>query len=195
MMWTEDKPSFKGKHYVIEEPLCEPKPVQKPHPPITIGGSGEKYTLKVVAAFADRWNYIGDINQYKQKLSALEKHCKKIGIDLNDIDKTYHTSMEIYTDENEFLQDMKKIYESGYYGRRPIEETSFDEWLVRFQSRAIVGKSETCLERIKEMIDLGITYFIFSARGLALRRAPDLKRRNASLQRFADEVISQIYIF
>jgi len=80
-MWTEDKASYKWKHYITKEAICEPKPVQKPHPPILIGGGGERLTLKVVAACADMWNYMGSVENYKHKLSVLEKHCKQIGRD------------------------------------------------------------------------------------------------------------------
>ena len=55
-MFTEKRATFEGRHYKINEAICNPKPVQKPHPPITIGGSGEKIMLKLVARFADRWN-------------------------------------------------------------------------------------------------------------------------------------------
>ena len=55
-MWKEKRPSFEGKYYRIKEAICNPKPIQKPHPIIMIGGSGEKYLLKVVAKHADRYN-------------------------------------------------------------------------------------------------------------------------------------------
>jgi alkanesulfonate monooxygenase SsuD/methylene tetrahydromethanopterin reductase-like flavin-dependent oxidoreductase (luciferase family) len=56
-MWTEEKASFKGRHYEIDNAYCYPKPIQKPHPPIMIAGSGEQLTLKAVARYADWSNF------------------------------------------------------------------------------------------------------------------------------------------
>jgi len=78
-MWTEEKPSFKGKYYEIKEALCDPKPVQKPHPPIWIGGEGEKLTLRVVAELADGCNWYGTPEEFAHKLNVLKKHCAKVG--------------------------------------------------------------------------------------------------------------------
>ena len=55
-MWKEERTSFEGKYYSIKEAICNPKPIQKPLPIIMIGGSGEKYLLKVVAKHADTYN-------------------------------------------------------------------------------------------------------------------------------------------
>jgi alkanesulfonate monooxygenase SsuD/methylene tetrahydromethanopterin reductase-like flavin-dependent oxidoreductase (luciferase family) len=56
-MWVKPKASFKGKYYSIQDAICNPKPIQNPYPTIMIGGSGEKYLLKVVARHADRYNH------------------------------------------------------------------------------------------------------------------------------------------
>jgi alkanesulfonate monooxygenase SsuD/methylene tetrahydromethanopterin reductase-like flavin-dependent oxidoreductase (luciferase family) len=77
-MWTEEKASFKGRHYEIEEAYCYPKPVQKPHPPIMIAGSGEQLTLKTVARHADWSNFsawFGSPEAFSSKVGVLSKHC------------------------------------------------------------------------------------------------------------------------
>jgi F420-dependent oxidoreductase-like protein len=89
-LWTEESASYQGKYYRINEAVCEPKPLQKPHPPITIGGSGEKLTLKVAAEHADRcdWGYVPSLELYKHKLDVLESHCKVIGRNFHQIEKS-----------------------------------------------------------------------------------------------------------
>ena len=86
-MWTSSPANFAGKHYQISEVSCEPLP--NPVPPIMIGGSGERYTLKAVAKYADWWN---DLNrppdQLRHKLSVLKSHCDDLGRNYDEIRKT-----------------------------------------------------------------------------------------------------------
>src|SRR2546426_9950000 len=75
-MWTEDYPTFKGKYYTIDRPINEPKGVQKPHPPLWIGGSGERVTLKLVAQIRDARNVGGGPATIPHKLGVLREHRK-----------------------------------------------------------------------------------------------------------------------
>jgi alkanesulfonate monooxygenase SsuD/methylene tetrahydromethanopterin reductase-like flavin-dependent oxidoreductase (luciferase family) len=78
-MWKEERTSFEGKYYNIKEAICNPKPIQKPHLIIMIGGSGEKYLLKVVAKHADRYNlFFGTPNEMKTKISLLKEYCNSV---------------------------------------------------------------------------------------------------------------------
>jgi len=70
-MWTEDYPTFKGKYYSIDRPINEPKGVQKPHPPLWIGGSGERVTLKLLAQFGDACNIEPNPDVARHKLEVL----------------------------------------------------------------------------------------------------------------------------
>ncbi|HEX7734710.1 MAG TPA: LLM class F420-dependent oxidoreductase [Ktedonobacteraceae bacterium] len=88
-MWTETTPGFDGKYYQIKDAYCEPKPVQKPTPPFVIGGSGEKLTLRVVAQYADIWNFVGgDTEYFKQKSATLDEHCAAVGRDPRTIQRS-----------------------------------------------------------------------------------------------------------
>ena len=81
-MWTEEKPTFEGRYYQVHEARCEPKPVQKPLPPFVIGGSGEKMTLRVVAQYADIWNFVGGpVDEFVRKCEILDAHCAAVGRD------------------------------------------------------------------------------------------------------------------
>jgi len=94
-MWTEPYASFEGNHYKISGAINEPKPVQKPHPPIWIGGSGEKVTLKLAAKYGDATNFGGhldDMSWYKHKLDVIRGHCEDQGRDPATI--THSTNVE-----------------------------------------------------------------------------------------------------
>ena len=72
--------TFKGRYYQLTDARCEPKPVQQPHPPICIGGSGEKRTLRTAARFAQHWNFVGGSpEQFTRAVDVLHQHCADIG--------------------------------------------------------------------------------------------------------------------
>ena len=87
-MWTEDRASFEGRFYQIKNAYCNPKPIQKPYPPIMVGGSGERETLKIVAKYADACNIFGSTDTVKTKLKVLRDHCKAAGRDYESVLKT-----------------------------------------------------------------------------------------------------------
>ena len=87
-MWTEEKVDFDGQFYKINGAYCNPKPIQKPHPPIMIGGSGEKETLRLVAKYADACNVFGSVDTFRKKMNILQEHCKTVGRDYDSILKT-----------------------------------------------------------------------------------------------------------
>lgn len=82
---TNTTSTFEGKHYRLTDAYCEPKPVQRPLP-ITIGGGGEKRTLRAVARYAQHWNLAGGTpDVFTQKLEVLHRHCADIGRDPAEI--------------------------------------------------------------------------------------------------------------
>lgn len=85
-LWTEELATFEGRYYTIKDARHEPKPVQNPYPPIVLGGSGEKMTLRVVAKHADIWNFGGGTpEEGARKMAILDEHCSAIGRDPNSI--------------------------------------------------------------------------------------------------------------
>jgi len=79
LLFSEKKASFKGRYYSLDDAYNNPKPMQSPHPPITIGGSGEKVMLKIVAKHADRWNCPAGYRSFEGKLNVLKEHCTAVG--------------------------------------------------------------------------------------------------------------------
>ncbi|HEY4691609.1 MAG TPA: LLM class F420-dependent oxidoreductase [Anaerolineae bacterium] len=92
-MWTEPRATFRGKYFHVEEAILEPKPVQKPHPPIMIGGSGEQLTLRAVARVGNACNLFGDPDVVKHKLEVLRRHCEAEGRDFEEIERTNLTGL------------------------------------------------------------------------------------------------------
>jgi F420-dependent oxidoreductase-like protein len=89
-MWSGKVDSYNGKHYQLAEAMCNPQPISKPHPPIMIGGGGEKKTLQLVAKYADACNLFArmGVDVVRGKLDILKQHCEKVGRDYSEIEKT-----------------------------------------------------------------------------------------------------------
>jgi F420-dependent oxidoreductase-like protein len=149
-MWTQGKTSYQGKYYRTNEAVCEPKPVQKPYPPITIGGSGEKRTLKVTAQHADRYDW-GPVplELYRHKLDVLESHCKAVGRDFRKIEKSCWLGDQIFivTDQKELDKKVSEL--------RPKSVSMED-----FKKLNFVATPEECRQKMKQYASLGVTYFM-----------------------------------
>lgn len=163
-MWTEEKPTFEGKYYRIKDAYCEPKPVQKPHPPITIGGSGEKLTLRMVAQYANRSSFQEGLDSFERKLAVLKMHCERVGRDYDEIEKSASFICFIAEDEKQLRKDLEERYSIV---KPPI---SYEEW----SRKQNVGTPENWRDKIEKYMDLGVTFFIIrfgdfpSSRGLEL---------------------------
>jgi alkanesulfonate monooxygenase len=86
-MWSDDDGPYHGKHYTLERTLNVPQSLQRPHPPILIGGSGEKKTLRMVAQYAQACN-LWNGPELERKLDILRGHCEAVGRDYDEIEKT-----------------------------------------------------------------------------------------------------------
>jgi F420-dependent oxidoreductase-like protein len=147
-MWTEEKVNYTGKHYRIIDAVCEPKPVQKPHPPIIIGGGGEKLTVKVIAQHADRydWGYIPSLEQYRRKLKVLQKHCEAVGRSLDEIEMACWPAGQIFIGED--IDEMVSQWVPKSVSFKDFMQTSF------------VGTPEDCMKLLQPYANLGVTQFM-----------------------------------
>jgi alkanesulfonate monooxygenase SsuD/methylene tetrahydromethanopterin reductase-like flavin-dependent oxidoreductase (luciferase family) len=81
-LWTEPRATFEGVHYQVREAFHEPKPVQRPHPPIVIGTSGERVGLRIVARHAQEWNMAkGSPADFQRRSALLDTYCREVGRD------------------------------------------------------------------------------------------------------------------
>ena len=147
MMWTEPKATFQGTHYSVKEAVCEPKPVQKPHPPILIGGSSEKILIPIVAKHANRSNFFGPPDNYEKKLTILRQRCNAIGRNFGEIEQTLSISVII-------AETLKEAEAKANNIRR---EAKFDE---SFLDRCMIGDPENCAQQLKAYEKAGVSYFI-----------------------------------
>jgi len=91
---TQETTTFQGEHYQLADARCEPKGVQKPHPPICIGGSGEKRTLRTTAKYAQHWNFVGGTpEEFARKRDVLYAHCADVGRDPSEITLSSHVRL------------------------------------------------------------------------------------------------------
>ena len=173
-MWTEKKANYFGKYYKIKDAICEPKPIQKPHPPIIIGGTGEKWTLKVTAKHANRfdWGFLCSMDKYKHKLKVLAGHCKTVDRPFCDIEKSCWPFGRIFLGDNK--NDLKN---------------RVNQWipkgvsLIDFLKSNFIGTPEECLTILKKYMNLGVKHFM-----LFFGDLPDLKGLNI----FAEKIIDKI---
>jgi len=157
-MWKEKRASFEGKYYKVKEAICYPKPIQKPHPIIMIGGSGEKYLLKVVAKHADRYNlFFGTPNEMKTKISVLKEYCNSIGRDHKEIQYSIVLPCIIKDTEDEANQVLVQ------YQRK---DKTLKEHLQYLVGGVTVGTPEKVLQGIQKYLDIGVTHFILHFLGL-----------------------------
>jgi len=99
-MWAGDEKPYEGKYYQLARPLNSPQAVQKPHPPILIGGSGERKTLRLVAQYGDACNLFARLgkDQLQHKLDTLRDHCQSVGRPYEQIEKTTLDSFSLTRD-------------------------------------------------------------------------------------------------
>jgi F420-dependent oxidoreductase-like protein len=173
-MWTEDKPTFSGKHYTIDEPINEPKNAGKHKVPLWIGGGGEKVTLKLVAKYADACNVGGGNPEViAHKLDVLRQHCENEGRNYDDITKS--TTHELYpiAPGADPEQATAKVREQR--GGMSFEAFS-KSWRV--------GTPEQLAEQIQASVDAGANYIINYIPGLAYDTDP--------MHRYAEEIMPLI---
>ena len=167
-MWTEERTTFEGRFYQIRDAYCNPKPIQKPHPPIMIGGGGERETLKLVAKYADACNIFGSVETVKRKLKILREHCQTVGREYDSITKSKLGHVMIGKSKEEL--------------ERRIAETLKDVPEDRRREFLTSGTPEEIKQAIEAIRDVGVDYYIVNL---------EADRELEALDLFGNEVIKK----
>lgn len=171
-LWTaEPTASFKGEYYSLADAPFMPKPLQKPHPPIMIGGIGEKRTLPLVARYAQMWN-IPNLEPAKiaEKGKVLREACKKVGRNCAEIEWSYLTPVYIKADAAAAQSLLEMVAK--------LRNVTVDE----ARKSILVGDPAAIRQQMQAYIDVGITHFIINL------RKPGLYDREG-VRMFAKEVM------
>ncbi|MHA1992217.1 MAG: LLM class F420-dependent oxidoreductase [Candidatus Hodarchaeales archaeon] len=172
-MWSDNNGEYNGKYYQFKETMCHPLPLQKPHPPIMIGGMGPTKTLKFVAKYADATNLFTGmgLEEVKFAVNTLKDHCKTLGRNFDDIEKTTLGSI--------FLGNTKM---PDTYERERRSGTGTQKFTVN-----VMKTAEDTIAHLKELAKIGIDHAIFN-----MRNPLD---ENNPLEIFKNEIIPAVKDF
>jgi F420-dependent oxidoreductase-like protein len=152
MLFDAEGPvNFDGKHYQLREAVFVPRSVQRPHPPIMVGGGGEKRTLRTLARHGDVMNVSGTPDAVKAKIDVLERHCREVGRDPGEIEKTVFTA--VIVSENEKLIDRVAAMMAAGSGAS-LEEA---------KRVSPIGSAAHVREVIERYAEVGVTQIIMMA--------------------------------
>jgi len=149
-LWAYSKATYQGRFYQLKDAVCEPKPHQKPHPPVVVGGGGEKRTLKVAAKYADRcdWGYL-PLDEYRHKQTVLHQYCEALGRNYRSIEQSAWPAGQILmaSNQSELEEKTAKYKPAG---------TS----LETFKGYTLLGTPKECLHGFQTYADLGADYYM-----------------------------------
>lgn len=151
-LWRDARTDFAGEHYVIEDGRCDPKPLQSPRPPMWIGGSGEKVTLRIAAELADCTNFGGKPHEWAHKCDVLRRHCDSVGRDYDEITKTIHPDVVVAEDE----AALGRLVEARMSKWGPVTGESAESW----RAGHLVGTVDEVIDKVVTYVDLGCRHFV-----------------------------------
>jgi alkanesulfonate monooxygenase SsuD/methylene tetrahydromethanopterin reductase-like flavin-dependent oxidoreductase (luciferase family) len=166
-MFTKEKTTLNGTHYQVSDAMCEPKPLQRPHPPILIGGTGEKVLLKLVAKHADMWNASASAERMGHLVDVIRRHGEAVGRDAERIEKTLMLPLCYKAPDREQM-----VCQLISMMRQCTPEEA--------RKQIMIGDKHECLDTVERYRKAGVTHFIFM---LFTPYYPD------ELQAFAEEVM------
>jgi alkanesulfonate monooxygenase SsuD/methylene tetrahydromethanopterin reductase-like flavin-dependent oxidoreductase (luciferase family) len=168
-MFANERTTFEGEHYQLKELPNLPRPVQVPRPPIHVGGVGERYTVPLVARFADVWNVpTYGLGRWEQVSSVLDAECERIGRDPASLRRSLEAVLVLAPDD------------ASLVGARSLAERRHRGPAWGLEEGGFIGTPSSVVDRIGEQVDKGVSMFVFFTHD---RGEPD------TLQLLAEEVL------
>ena len=143
-LWTQERANYKGRFYELTDAPASPKPVQKPHPELLIGGGGEKVTLKIAAKHADHWNTWGGPRILGAKNRILDQHCATVGRDPKKILRSAVMPLVLSDDK----ADVDKVRQAA------VKRMGFDE--AKAQDTILGGSVAQVQDTLGKLKDAGV---------------------------------------
>jgi len=157
-MWQKEKSSFKGKHYSIKNAICNPKPIQNPHPPVMVGGAGQKL-IAVAAKHATRYNHpFGTPEILQSKIEMLKIQCKKIHRNFDEIENSVLLRVLVGKDKDDIKHIVTQLKKKN---------ESISEFIMRSKDSIALGTPDEVIEYLQKYVNIGISYFIVNFIGLS----------------------------
>lgn len=169
-LWTQRRSDFAGRFYRLADAPLDPKPVQRPHPELMIGGGGERVTLRIVATHADHWNVWGGPQVLARKGAVLDEHCAAVGRDPGTITRSANMAL-MFTDSQAEVEQLA-------------------DTIARRMGRHAADARDTCLagtpKQIRERLHA------LRAAGVGVLFIPTLFRPLPELRRDLDRFMAEI---
>jgi F420-dependent oxidoreductase-like protein len=143
-LWTQERTTFHGKFYQLLDAPLMPKPAQAPHPPLMIGGGGERVTLRIVARHADHWNVWGGAATLAAKGRILERHCAEVGRDPGTLRRSANVVLR-FTESRDEIERLEQAY-MARFGADP----------AKARDTVVAGTASEIQDRLGRLAEAGV---------------------------------------
>jgi F420-dependent oxidoreductase-like protein len=155
--WEQGVATYAGEHYQVDGAICRPTPLQDGGIPLWIAGGGEKKTLRIAAQHAKYTNFDGTLEGFRHKSEVLERHCRDIGRDFDEITRSANYNVFIGRDEAE-VADRLRAFEDRL--RPYLSAEVLASTVQQYTATGLVGTPEQLVERLESLQKAGMTYAI-----------------------------------